>query len=381
MNNYSRGSSAATNTSNSGYDPASNYSGPGAFAQPGALQQPQQQADDAEEQVTQLTLAGLTVLMVRKKDQVIYKLPDNMSVDSLSSDQRKLLMDQITTLHAATLSAATTTNASHVPSAPTPIAPRNAHAMAVTSPYTPQQNGAQLQQMIEAQQLKMKQMEEEARRRQEQLQQLTPLARRQQQQQQQQQQGTAGAGAGLTILPTPGTLLLPSTTTASQAGPQTPEPTASTIGGEVKTTRKYIKTGKYSKKRIYAQQGQQNPEQYGGMVSSLGGSAVMAAMVAAQQHQQNQQNQQAVGAGLGMPGSSAMNPLVASSGLMSGIGSVAVSGYQQPGVASAARKTAENEVNANGQKRLPEEVAHHQEVKRRWAYFVCWVPSRFTVVL
>lgn len=44
-------------------------------------------------------MAGLTVLMIKKKDQVIYKLPDNMSVQSLTQEQRDRLLVEINLLH------------------------------------------------------------------------------------------------------------------------------------------------------------------------------------------------------------------------------------------------------------------------------------------
>ncbi|CAO3621965.1 unnamed protein product [Mucor hiemalis] len=61
---------------------------------------------DDEEVITQLTLAGLKVLMVRKRDQIIYKLPDNMQVSSIKEEQRQQLMKEIQALHQATMAAA-----------------------------------------------------------------------------------------------------------------------------------------------------------------------------------------------------------------------------------------------------------------------------------
>ncbi|KAI8645859.1 hypothetical protein BD408DRAFT_411174 [Parasitella parasitica] len=61
---------------------------------------------DDEEIITQLTLAGLKVLMVRKRDQIIYKLPDNMQVSAIDEKQRNQLMKEIQSLHAATMAAA-----------------------------------------------------------------------------------------------------------------------------------------------------------------------------------------------------------------------------------------------------------------------------------
>ncbi|RUS14648.1 hypothetical protein BC937DRAFT_93510, partial [Endogone sp. FLAS-F59071] len=335
MNNYSRASPAATNTSNtsnSGYDTSSNYGG--GFSAAAATAPASQSIDDPiEEQVTQLTLAGLTVLMVRRRDQIIYKLPDNMSVDSLGPDQRRMLMDQINALHAATLHAAAQPSSS----APIPATSRG------STTYTPQQ----LAQMIEAQQLKVKHMEEEARRRQEALQQLTPLARRQQQ------------GAGTALLPAPSS----ATSTPTQTPPQTPLHASATgssvLGGvmssnEVKTTRKYIKTGKYSKKRMFTPgqgqgQGQLESIMATRPISSPSPTTVMTVGTAQQQQ------------GMGAPGSSAMNPLV---GGISGMGSALSGGQQQAEM--GARRGTEGDVNAQGVKRLPEEIAHHQEVKRRF---------------
>ncbi|KAF9425023.1 hypothetical protein BGZ94_007899 [Podila epigama] len=56
------------------------------------------QGNDVET-VTHIQMAGLTVLMIKKKDQVIYKLPDNMSVQSLTQEQRDRLLVEINLLH------------------------------------------------------------------------------------------------------------------------------------------------------------------------------------------------------------------------------------------------------------------------------------------
>lgn len=44
--------------------------------------------------------------MVRKRDQIIYKLPDNMQVSSIKEEQRQQLMKEIQALHQATMAAA-----------------------------------------------------------------------------------------------------------------------------------------------------------------------------------------------------------------------------------------------------------------------------------
>ncbi|RCH93667.1 hypothetical protein CU098_002382, partial [Rhizopus stolonifer] len=72
-----------------------------------------------EQIITELTLAGVKVLMVRKKDQIVYKLPDNVQISSISEEQRKRLMDEIQSLHAATMMAA-----QHVTPENKPIAPK-----------------------------------------------------------------------------------------------------------------------------------------------------------------------------------------------------------------------------------------------------------------
>jgi BRCT domain type II-containing protein len=44
--------------------------------------------------------------MVRKRDQIIYKLPDNMQVAAIGEEQRQQLMKEIQALHQATMAAA-----------------------------------------------------------------------------------------------------------------------------------------------------------------------------------------------------------------------------------------------------------------------------------
>ncbi|RHZ76464.1 hypothetical protein Glove_197g57 [Diversispora epigaea] len=59
----------------------------------GSIQQNQ------DEQITTLNLAGLSVLMYKKKGEIIYRLADNMSVNSLSNEQREKLLKEIKALH------------------------------------------------------------------------------------------------------------------------------------------------------------------------------------------------------------------------------------------------------------------------------------------
>ncbi|CAI2174601.1 2648_t:CDS:2 [Funneliformis geosporum] len=54
---------------------------------------------EQEGQVKMMKLAGLTVLMHKKKGEIIYRLADNMSVNSLSDTQREALLKEIKTLH------------------------------------------------------------------------------------------------------------------------------------------------------------------------------------------------------------------------------------------------------------------------------------------
>ncbi|CAG8622148.1 4975_t:CDS:2, partial [Paraglomus occultum] len=55
--------------------------------------------DGNDEQITQLELSGLNVLVIRKKDQIIYKLPGEMSVQSLDENTRNALIQRIQSLH------------------------------------------------------------------------------------------------------------------------------------------------------------------------------------------------------------------------------------------------------------------------------------------
>ncbi|KAI9006562.1 hypothetical protein CLU79DRAFT_779993 [Phycomyces nitens] len=160
----------------------------------------------------QLTLAGLKVLMVRKGDQIIYKLPDNMSVASIGEDQRKLLMSEIQALHAATMAAAAKANTVRpTPISPATLASDNSGAFAAKT-LAPKHNGfaAPLPVPLQAQtsSAEADALKETKRKLREEL---------EQQQLRIQQQNAS---------------------------------TYQTMNSsEVKTTRKYVKTGKYSKKR------------------------------------------------------------------------------------------------------------------------------------
>ncbi|KAG0204593.1 hypothetical protein BGX28_003532 [Mortierella sp. GBA30] len=138
-------------------------------------------------------MAGLTVLMIRKKDQVIYKLPDNMSVQSLSQDQRERLLAEINLLHHQQTTA---------------------QALAATQAQTQQVQMAQAQALAASQGVRA----------------IAP----------------SGQGQnGVSSLP-------------SQAGSRLSTPSTPTSGNNMdsqqKTTRRYNKTGKYSKKKLMQQQ-------------------------------------------------------------------------------------------------------------------------------
>ncbi|KAF7729773.1 hypothetical protein EC973_003851 [Apophysomyces ossiformis] len=220
-----------------------------------------------EEIITQLTLAGLKVLMVRKRDQIIYKLPDNMSVSSIGEEQRKLLLSEIQALHAATMAAAAKANTTNkIGSEAKTIAPKqNGFAAPLPSAST-----------AEADALK-----ETARKLREEL-------------EQQQLKSQHDGNYVLQSMP------------------------------EIKTTRKYVKTGKYSKKRLQQQQVQQQ---------SLSQQQLLAL----------QQSLQAAST-LSVPSSPAQpNPLKP----------LAFPASQLPSLPILT-------------KRLPEEEAHQLEVKRRF---------------
>lgn len=123
--------------------------------------------------------------MVRNQNQIIYKLPDNMSVHELSEQQRSLLMAEIDALHAATMATAAGSTGLSIQTANKPIAPKQEGSLEYDHRFA-----------------------------------MTP------------------------------------TSSPSTSQPQTPQSL------EAKTTRKYVKTGKYSKKKQMQQQFQQQQQQF-----------------------------------------------------------------------------------------------------------------------
>lgn len=163
--------------------------------------------------------------MVRKRDQIIYKLPDNMQVSSIKEEQRQQLMKEIQALHQATMAAAASAQLKQQQqqqqqqggSDIKPIAPKNEPP----SLDTPPQPTA-----AEADAIK-----ETARKLREELEQ-------QQKQQQQQQSYTY------------------------DSNPSSPHDSS-------KTTRRYNKTGKYSKKKSQQQMQQQLHQQFSQQLQQL----------------------------------------------------------------------------------------------------------------
>ncbi|KAJ8661177.1 hypothetical protein O0I10_002925 [Lichtheimia ornata] len=191
-----------------------------------------------EEIITQITLAGLKVIMLRKGDQIIYKLPDNVPVQSLADDQRERLLQEIQKLHAATLAAATRNATGGTGSSATneqggnkTIAPKH-NGISAPLPSSPDPDA----------------LKETARK-------LREEYEREQQKQQPMMIGN-----------------MPETTSSS----------SSSMGGSIKTTRKYVKTGKYSKKRLH------HPHQLAAASSSSG----QLPLPPHPQHQQHQQQHQ-----------------------------------------------------------------------------------------
>ncbi|KAI9316796.1 hypothetical protein BX666DRAFT_1946924 [Dichotomocladium elegans] len=234
-----------------------------------------------EEVITQIMLAGLKVIMLRRGDQIVYKLPDEVVLSSIGDDQRAQLLSEIKALHAATLAAAARSTTSAIKSETNNTTKTIAPKQSVVPPQLLVPQVISERQDVDSDTA----MRETARKLQEEYE--------QQQQQQQQQQH------------------------ASQQG-------------EVKTTRKYVKTGKYSKKRLHQQHHpsvtpspiqQQQPAQ---PVVVVPQQAITSAAPLHQQQQQQQQQQQHP---VNLP-----TQLVSSSILS---------------------------------KRLPEEENHHQEIKRR----------------
>ncbi|KAF9175330.1 hypothetical protein BGX21_008797 [Mortierella sp. AD011] len=150
------------------------------------------------ESVTHIQMAGLTVLMIKTKDQVIYKLPDNMSVQSLSKEQRERLLAEINLLHHQQTTA---------------------QAIAATQAQTQQVQMAQAQAQ-QAQGVRP----------------IAPLSIN--------TNGSASASAAST----------PPASTSLRSSPSAPStPTGGSVSDH-KTTRRYNKTGKYSKKKTQSLQ-------------------------------------------------------------------------------------------------------------------------------
>jgi hypothetical protein len=167
--------------------------------------------NEGEQIITELILAGVKVLMVRKRDQIVYKLPDNVQLSSISEEQRKRLMEEIQSLHAATMLAAQQQVNVPFDHSNKPIAPKT-EALVLNTP--PQPTAA------EADAIK-----ETARKLREELEQQQQLMLQQQRYQQEMKRNTSSY--------------------ESSSPPDNKSP------------RRYIKTGKYSKKK--AQQQSSNP--------------------------------------------------------------------------------------------------------------------------
>ncbi|KAF9347036.1 hypothetical protein BGX26_001455 [Mortierella sp. AD094] len=154
------------------------------------------------ESVTHIQMAGLTVLMIKTKDQVIYKLPDNMSVQSLSKEQRERLLAEINLLHHQQTTA---------------------QAIAATQAQTQQVQMAQAQAQAQAQQTHG-------------VRPIAPLSIS--------TNGSASVSAAST----------PTASTSLRSSPSAPSTPTGGSASDHKTTRRYNKTGKYSKKKMQQQQ-------------------------------------------------------------------------------------------------------------------------------
>ncbi|KAK3820169.1 MAG: hypothetical protein J3Q66DRAFT_167737 [Benniella sp.] len=163
------------------------------------------------ESVTHMQMAGLTVLMIKTKDQVIYKLPDNMSVQSLSTEQREQLLAEINLLHHRQTTA---------------------QAIAATQAQTQQVQLAQAQAQAQAQAAQAQGIR-----------QLAPLN---QNSSSNSINGGGGGGAG----GGGGGVSSASTPVSYRSSPSAPSTPTSITGSDAKTTRRYNKTGKYSKKKF-----------------------------------------------------------------------------------------------------------------------------------
>jgi len=160
-----------------------------------------------------MQMAGLTVLMIKTKDQVIYKLPDNMSVQSLSTEQREQLLAEINLLHHRQTTA---------------------QAIAATQAQTQQVQLAQAQAQAQAQAAQAQGIRH-----------LAPLNQSSSSSSINGGSGGAGGGGG-------GGVSSASTPVSYRSSPSAPSTPTSITGSDAhaKTTRRYNKTGKYSKKKF-----------------------------------------------------------------------------------------------------------------------------------
>ncbi|KAI8142495.1 hypothetical protein BJV82DRAFT_488302, partial [Fennellomyces sp. T-0311] len=238
--------------------------------------------------------------MLRKGDQIIYKLPDNMNVASISTEQREQLMAEIQKLHAATMAAAArnTNNAEHAAAA--------AAAAASAKTIAPKHNGIAAPLPLAALSADGRQSAAEADA-------LKETARKLREEYEQEQRMNEQANSGRS---------------------------------EVKTTRKYVKTGKYSKKRLQQQQQPPQPPQ------PLGVQVQQPAVAQAPSSSQPQPpilNPQQLFA-LQQLSQAAANPNANAAGAANKAPIPLPSAFASKSILA---------------KRLPEEEAHHQEVKRR----------------
>ncbi|KAF9201721.1 hypothetical protein BGZ49_008074 [Haplosporangium sp. Z 27] len=184
------------------------------------------------ESVTHIQMAGLTVLMIKTKDQVIYKLPDNMSVQSLSKEQRERLLAEINLLHHQQTTA---------------------QAIAATQAQTQQVQMAQAQQAHGVRPI-------------------APLSVN--------TNGSASASAAST----------PTASASLRSSPSAPSTPTGGNASDNKTTRRYNKTGKYSKKKM--QQQQELEARGGGIRSNVAGGISNGQPYPRPQEKSKQQSQQ-----------------------------------------------------------------------------------------
>lgn len=143
------------------------------------------------------------MLMIKKKDQVIYKLPDNMSVTSLTQDQRERLLAEINLLH-------------HQQTTAQAIAVTNAQTHQVQLAQAAAQAAAQAQAVAQGG-----------------VRSIAPVSQP-------------------AVSQVPVTPFVPSTSRLSALNTRLNQNAAS--DNQQKTTRRYNKTGKYSKKKLMQQQ-------------------------------------------------------------------------------------------------------------------------------